>query len=107
MSEAKQASGHAFSAAAEIGGFLYAVGGFTDITGALGMLEVYNPLLGNWRTLASMPTPRGRLAVGDYGGALDGVFRCRPAGRPLALAQRLADAGGDDGGAARAGARLS
>jgi len=63
-------SGRVAPAAAVIDGLLYAAGGFADGTGPLGTLEVYNPLLGHWRALASMPTPRGRLAVGVINGRL-------------------------------------
>jgi N-acetylneuraminic acid mutarotase len=62
-------SGRVAPAAAVIDGLLYAVGGF-DGAGSFGTLEVYNPLLGHWRALASMPTPRGRLAVGVINGRL-------------------------------------
>ena len=50
--------------AATITNNLYVVGGLTGTGGPLSVLEVYDPLQGAWSARSSMPTPRGRLAVG-------------------------------------------
>ncbi len=55
--------------AAVMNGLLYVVGGF-GTTGAGNALEVYDPLLGTWRSLAPMPTARHSAAVGTIDGRL-------------------------------------
>ncbi len=50
-----------------VNGVLYAVGGGSsgiDVFGALGVVEVYDPVANAWTTKASMPTPRANLGVG-------------------------------------------
>ena len=61
------ANAHVGGAAAAVNGLIYVLGGFN--TGAEGT-EVYNPSFGTWQSLAPMPTPRGRLAVGVINGKI-------------------------------------
>jgi N-acetylneuraminic acid mutarotase len=59
-----------FLAAAEIGGRLYAVGGYNLPAGFLRTLEVYDPGTNTWSTKAPMPTARDLLAAATLGGKL-------------------------------------
>jgi N-acetylneuraminic acid mutarotase len=52
---------------------LYAVGGGSVETGALGTVEAYNPSTNTWTTKAAMPTPRDGHAIGVINGILYAV----------------------------------
>jgi len=45
-------------------GMIYVIGGYKEIGGLTGVVEVYDPAMNSWSTRASMPTPRyGAAAV--------------------------------------------
>ena len=49
----------------------YAVGGYAGILPQwVGTVEAYDPQMGSWTTLASMPTPRAHLALAVFDGRL-------------------------------------
>ncbi|MCP9452112.1 MAG: hypothetical protein NNA23_05455 [Nitrospira sp.] len=56
-------------AVAEVGGNLYAIGGF-DRRANVTAVEVYDPLRNRWETRAPLPTPRDHLAVAVVDGAI-------------------------------------
>ncbi len=56
-------------AVAELGGKLYAVGGYAE-GGNTGALEVFDPATDRWESKAPLPTPRDHLAAAAVGGRL-------------------------------------
>jgi N-acetylneuraminic acid mutarotase len=66
---ASMATGRANAAAAELGGLVYVVGGFTD-EDTLDVVEAYDPATGGWSTKTSLPTPRGAAGAASLGGLL-------------------------------------
>ncbi|MCP9454968.1 MAG: hypothetical protein NNA18_02515 [Nitrospira sp.] len=56
-------------AVAEVGGHLYAIGGF-DRRANVAAVEVYDPVHNRWETRAPLPTPRDHLAVAVVDGAI-------------------------------------
>lgn len=56
-------------AVAEVGGRLYAIGGF-DGRANVAAVEVYDPMRNKWETRAPLPTPRDHLAVAVVDGAI-------------------------------------
>src|SRR5688572_7771228 len=60
-------------AAVSINGILYAVGGWNPgltQSGALNVVETYDPISNTWTTKASLPAPRSGMAAGVVNGSL-------------------------------------
>jgi N-acetylneuraminic acid mutarotase len=56
-------------ATAEVGGLVYAVGGFGDVD-VLDVVETFDPRSGRWATSLSLPQPRGAAGAAGLGGLL-------------------------------------
>lgn len=60
--------------AAAVGGKLYVIGGYTksflNVWHPISAVYMYDPITDSWTERAPMPTPRGALAVTEYGGKL-------------------------------------
>ncbi|HEX7622907.1 MAG TPA: kelch repeat-containing protein, partial [Anaeromyxobacteraceae bacterium] len=86
-SKARMPTGRYGLAAAALNGKVYAIGGYNDLVGVLGTVEVYDPTTNTWATRAPLPTPRTDLAAVTFNGKIYAIGGATTAGAAVATVE--------------------